>query len=283
MRHAKKQSQTNGPFLKTALVLWTLALCGIFLVLPYVGALENKALAAAAARAHLEVRGLLAISVVQAALLLAVAVVVGQWAAWKLGLGTPLIVALLNRRPAPENTLSTLPIAFALGIVTALALVLLDRWAFAPIPSVAELLHNAESGSAKPSAWQGFLACFYGALDEEILMRFGLVSLACSGSPHFSTFARGEPQTAAADRPILGGKHLGSRAIRTRTPAGNCCTRAVVGRSCRQGDCTKRGRRPRIWRTVQAFWVGVGNDFSFWRGYRRPRCPRVNLYSVTGG
>jgi len=177
MRHAKKQLQTNGPFLKTALVLWTLALCGIFLVLPYVGALENKALAAAAARAHLEVRGLLAISVVQAALLLAVAVVVGQWAAWKLGLGTPLIVALLNRRPAPENTLSTLLIAFALGIVTALALVLLDRWAFAPIPSVAELLHNAESGSAKPSAWQGFLACFYGALDEEILMRFGLVSL----------------------------------------------------------------------------------------------------------
>ena len=177
MRHAKKQSQTNGPFLKTALVLWTLGLCGVLLVLPYVATLENKALAAAAARANLEVRDLLAISVVQAALLLAVAVVVGQWAAWRLGLGTPLIVALLTCRPAPKKTLSTLLIAFALGIVTALALMLLDRWAFAPIPSIAELLHNAESGSAKPSAWQGFLASFYGALDEEILTRFGLVSL----------------------------------------------------------------------------------------------------------
>jgi hypothetical protein len=67
--------------------------------------------------------------------------------------------------------------AFALVIVMALALMLLDRLVFAPISSVAELIHNAETGSARPSAWQGFLASFYGALDEEILMRLGLLSL----------------------------------------------------------------------------------------------------------
>ena len=149
----------------------------MFLVYPYVTTLENKALAAAAARAHLQVRDLLAISVVQTAVLLAIVVVVGQWAAWKVGLGTPLIVALLARNPAPEKTPSTLLIAFALGVVTALALMLLDRWVFVPIPSVAELISNAGSGSAKPRAWQGLLASFYGAVDEEILMRFGLVSL----------------------------------------------------------------------------------------------------------
>src|SRR5262249_6317294 len=65
MHHAKQQAQANAPFLKTALVLWVLALCGVFLVLPYVATLENSALAAAAARAHLEVRELLAISVAQ--------------------------------------------------------------------------------------------------------------------------------------------------------------------------------------------------------------------------
>ena len=187
MCHAKQQGQTNGLFLRTALVLWTSALCGVFLVLPYLATLENKALAAAAARTHLEVRDLLAFSVLQAALLLAVAVVVGQWAAWKLGLGTPLIVALLTHRPAPEGTLSTLLVAFTLGIVTALALVLLDHWALASIPSVAALIHNAESGSAKPSAWQGFLASFYGALDEEILMRLGVLSLLALA---FRTLAR---------------------------------------------------------------------------------------------
>jgi hypothetical protein len=102
--------------LKTALVLWTLALCGVFLVLPYVATLENKALAVAAARAYLGVPDLVAFSVFHAALLLAVAMVVGQWGAWKLGLGTPLIVALLTCRPAPEKTLPTLLIAFTLGI-----------------------------------------------------------------------------------------------------------------------------------------------------------------------
>jgi hypothetical protein len=171
MRHVEHQA--NGLFSKTALVLWTLAVCGVFLVLPYVATLENKALAAAAARAHLQVRDLLAIFVVQAAVLLAVAVVFGQWAAWKLGLGTPLIVAFLTRRPAPDKTLATLFTAFVLGIVIALALMLLDRWIFAPIPSVAELIRNAENGSAKPGAWRGLLASFYGAIDEEILMRFG--------------------------------------------------------------------------------------------------------------
>src|SRR5262245_52131201 len=232
-----EQAQANAPFLKTALVLWVLALCGVFLVLPYVATLENSALAAAAARAHLEVRELLAISVAQTAVLLAIAVVVGQWAAWKLRLGTPLIAALLTCRPAPEKTLSTLLTAFALGIVTALALMLLDRWVFAPIPSVAELIHNAKSGSAKPSAWQGLLASFYGAVDEEILMRFGLVSLLALV---FRTLARmrraearmrrGGPRIGTADRRVLGGEHCGSDAIWTRTPAGDGRT----GATCRR-------------------------------------------------
>jgi hypothetical protein len=73
MHHAKQQAQANAPFLKTALVLWVLAMCGVFLVLPYVATLENEALTAAAARTHLEVRELLANSVAQTAVLLAIA------------------------------------------------------------------------------------------------------------------------------------------------------------------------------------------------------------------
>jgi Type II CAAX prenyl endopeptidase Rce1-like len=187
MRNAAQQAQASGLFLKTAVVLWVLALCGAFLALPYVATLEHKALAAAAVRTHLEVRELLAISVAQTAVLLAIAAVAGQWAARKLGLGTPLIAAFLTRRPAPERTPSTLSIAFALGTATALALIILDHWVFAPNPSVAELIRNAETGSAKPSAWQGLLASFYGALDEEILIRLGLMSLVALA---FRTMAR---------------------------------------------------------------------------------------------
>jgi hypothetical protein len=186
----------DGPFLKTALVLWVLALCGAVLVLPYVVTLESKALAEAAARTHLEVRELLAISTAQTAVLLGVAVLVGLWAARKLGLGTPLVTALLTRSPAPEETRSTLLIAIALGIVTAFALAALDHWAFARIPSVADLIGNAASGSAQPSAWQGFLASFYAALDEEILMRLGLMSLLALA---FRTLAR----TCGANRELM--------------------------------------------------------------------------------
>ena len=182
-----RRAKTNGPFWKTAFVLWGAALCGVFLVLPYVTTLENKALAAAAARTHLKVGELLAISVIQTAILLAIAVILGQLAARKLGLGTPLIVALLAGRSVSERSLSTLLVALALGIATAVALMMLDHWIFAPIPAVAELMHNAESGSARPSAWQGLLASFYGAITEEVLMRLGLLSLLALG---FRTLAR---------------------------------------------------------------------------------------------
>ena len=57
----------------------------------------------------------------------------------------------------------------------------------APNPSVAELIRNAETGSAKPGSWQGLLASFYGALDEEILIRLGLMSLVALA---FRTMAR---------------------------------------------------------------------------------------------
>jgi hypothetical protein len=182
-----QQAQTKGPFWLTAFVLWVLAFCGVLLVLPYVATLEDKALAAAASRTHLEVKELLAISVAQSAVIFGIAVVGGLWAASKLGLGTPLIAAVLTRRPVPEKTLSTLFIAFALGTATALVLMMLDRLVFTPIPSVALLIHNAEIGGAKPSAWQGLLASFYGAASEEILLRLGVLSVLALA---FRTIAR---------------------------------------------------------------------------------------------
>jgi hypothetical protein len=127
-------------------------------------------------------RNFFAISIIQTAILLAIAVILGQWAARKLGLGTPLIAALLAGRSVPERSLSRLLIALALGVATALALMMLDRWIFAPIPTVAELIHNVENGSARPNTWQGFLASFYGAVTEEILMRLGFAKTGATAS-----------------------------------------------------------------------------------------------------
>jgi len=165
-----------------------------------VATLENKALAAAAARTRFDVRTLLAISFAQSAVLLAIAVVTGLWASRKLGLETPLIAAYLSHRAVPEKTRSTLLIAIALGVATGLTLMILDHWLFAPIPSVAKFIRSAESGSAKPAAWQGLLASFYGALDEEILMRLGVMSLLALA---FRTLARMRGPRPVRFRPLM--------------------------------------------------------------------------------
>src|SRR5215813_12489268 len=72
MGHAKQQTQTNGPSLKARVHS-----LGLGTVRRISSPLENEALAAAAARTHLDVRELLAISVAQTVVLLAIAVVVG--------------------------------------------------------------------------------------------------------------------------------------------------------------------------------------------------------------
>ena len=167
----------NGPFLKTAFVVWLLGVIGGIMVLPYVASLEPKAIAAAAARYHIAPYQVMALSIAQTAVFLAVAVVVGLWAARKVGLGTPLLAALFSRNPAPKHTGWTLLLAVVAGVTTALLIIALDRFVFAPIPSVAELTNNARGSGGHPVAWQGFLASFYGAFDEEILLRLGVLSL----------------------------------------------------------------------------------------------------------
>src|SRR5262249_18820586 len=138
--------------------------------------LEHQALAAAAAKSHLSVAVLLALSMVQSAVLLGIAVVAGLWAARKLELRVPLIAALVSGAPFPKRIGSTLLLAAGLRVLSGAALVALDRWMFAPLPSVAVLIRAAGQGHG-PGAWQGLLASFYGALDEEILMRLGLLSV----------------------------------------------------------------------------------------------------------
>ncbi len=170
MSEANVETRTAKPFLKTALVLWILALCGMALVLPYALHIEAKVLAEAAARKGLEPAVLLAISLAQSAILFAIAAFAGLWAARKLGLGAPVIEAWLTRSALPKWTAWTLIFAVLVGVLTAFAIIALNKWVFAPIVP-------ASPAVANPAAWQGLLASFYGGIDEEIMMRLGLLSL----------------------------------------------------------------------------------------------------------
>lgn len=160
---------------------WLLGLVGAVLILPYALALQQAALAAASARSHLTVVQLLLVSTAQTMVLLLAAVLAGLWASRKLGLAIPLLSAWLTRRPVPPDTGRTLLLALAFGLAVGLVLVALDRFVFASMLSVADVVKGAAGGGARPNAWQGLLASFYGAIDEEILMRLGLMSVLALG------------------------------------------------------------------------------------------------------
>jgi len=164
-------------FLKKALFLWTLAVVGAVLALPYTVALEHGAVIAAAQQKHMSTGMLLSLSVGQSLVILAVAVSAGLWAAGKLGLRTPLVDAVVFRTRTAAGSYVTLLFAAAAGVVTGILLLAADHWIFAPIPSVAEFLRTAGATGSSRNPWYGFLASFYGGLDEEILMRLGLLSL----------------------------------------------------------------------------------------------------------
>ncbi len=159
------------------MALLGLGLCGAVLILPYIAALTPRVFETAASRTHLAVWQVLALSVVQSAVLLAVAVVSGLWTARKLGLGTPLLSACFSGPPALDAARRTLLVAVAVGAITALVVLAMDGFVFAAFPSVAAFISKAQGGAGRPTAWQGFLASFYGAFDEEILMRLGLLSV----------------------------------------------------------------------------------------------------------
>ena len=171
----------RAPFGRTAAVLWLLGIAGAAAAMPCVGRLESKVLAARAAKLHLTTIQIYAIGIGEAALLIAVAVLLGLFAARKVGLGVPLIGALVSGQGLPKNWFATLILALIAGAAAGWALLGIDKSVFAPMPSVAALIAKAASGATHPEPWQGVLASFYGAFDEEILVRLGLLSLLALG------------------------------------------------------------------------------------------------------
>ena len=142
---------------RTGAVLWVAGVVGACLVLPYTLELEGSVLQASALRSGLSVASLIAISVAQAAILLAVATFAGLWAARKIGLH----VGAVGRGVA---------LAIGLGVACGVVLVLLDQTVFPPLVPRA-------NATANPAIWKGLLASFYGGIDEELLLRLGLLSL----------------------------------------------------------------------------------------------------------
>jgi membrane protease YdiL (CAAX protease family) len=92
----------------------------------------------------------------------------------RVGLGAPLLRAwLAGDATAPRQFLASLPLAAGLGVAASIAIVVLDVFVFGP--NLGTALPAAQQ--QQPDVWLGLLAALYGGIDEEILLRLGLMTL----------------------------------------------------------------------------------------------------------
>jgi membrane protease YdiL (CAAX protease family) len=144
---------------------------GTVAVMPYAMELTSEQFEKAVTKTGLSAAALVAISILQTAVLLAVAVSVGLWAARKSSLRAPVSEALVRRQPIGPVVKEFAVLSLIVGTAAGLVVVLLDLLAFQPLMRGAELPKLTE-----PALWKGALASLYGGITEELLCRLFLLS-----------------------------------------------------------------------------------------------------------
>jgi hypothetical protein len=114
---------------------------------------------------------MIALSLLQNAVILAVMVGVGLLAAGAIGLDLPILRALLSGEPILPLLMAVAPLAILAGSLSALLLLALEVGLFRP-----RMPEAMKTNAQNPTAWQGFLASFYGGINEEIMLRLFVVS-----------------------------------------------------------------------------------------------------------
>jgi membrane protease YdiL (CAAX protease family) len=161
--------------LKHAALLWVMGVIGGVAVMPYALALQADML-----RPLLEKQGLTLfkvglIGVFQTAVLVLLAVPLGLWAARRVGWKAPVSEALLRRQPIPASAREGVWSALVLGTFSGAAIVALDLAVFLPRIPKLQAINRTFAEHAPLSS--GVLACLYGAITEELLLRLFVMSL----------------------------------------------------------------------------------------------------------
>ncbi len=182
---------------KIALILWLACLVGVVAIIPYSLTLQAPALARLD-RPLPPMPVLVLLSLVQNGLLLAVAVAAGLFFAYRIGLGAPALEAKLAGEPVGARVRALIVPSVALGVAASLVIILLEVFVFMPALR-AELGAAAQTlltPGVAPPPWQGFLASFYGGIDEEVLLRLFLLSLLAFLGKFLSHTPEGRPTLA---------------------------------------------------------------------------------------
>jgi membrane protease YdiL (CAAX protease family) len=182
---------------KIFFILFGASTFGLVAILPYVLELQAETLKRTPLPLPLPL--LLTLQVVEQALLFAVLIALGLFFASRIGLGAPLLEAFLKGESIKDRLRAIAPISIIIGVLGSVLIILLDVYVFQPALK-AQLGSQASalglSPAVAPAAWKGFLASFYGGLDEELLLRLCVMSFLAWLGRFISKTADGKPTTA---------------------------------------------------------------------------------------
>lgn len=157
------------------LVLWGASILGAVSVLPYALSLQTAALQ----NLPIPIETLILASIVQSAILFGLAIFIGLLLAKRTGLELPILEAKLAGQAVGEQLRSILVPSLVIGFLASVLIIALENFFFQPALRM-ELDNTAQAldlHSAQPPAWMGFLASFYGGINEELLLRLFIFTL----------------------------------------------------------------------------------------------------------
>lgn len=188
---------TKKPFnWKIFFILLAASVFGVVAVLPYALALQADVLAGLELPIPFPL--LILIQVLQSAVLSAIAIFIGLLLANRIGLGLPILEAKLTGESVAARLKAILLPSVLGGVGASILIILLDQFVFQPglLAQLGDKANALALQTAQPVAWQGLLASFYGAINEEILLRLFLLSLLAWLGKFISHTPEGNPTLA---------------------------------------------------------------------------------------
>jgi len=166
---------------------------GLFAIVPYSLALQQNTLADLQLPLPLII--LIPIQIISQTLIFGIFIAIGLFFAKRIGLGTPILEARLNGEAVAEKVRAILPISIILGIIASLLIIGLEVLIFQPalIQQLGDKANTLSLETFQPAAWKGFLASFYGGINEEILLRLIVMSFLAWLGKFISKTADGKP------------------------------------------------------------------------------------------
>lgn len=141
-------------------------LLGIVAIFPYLLAVQKDLLRSIPIPLNL----FIGIQIIQSLILFLIALFVGLLLAPKVGFTFPLLEAIVSKSNVSAVLRSIAPLSLILGSLTGIAIIVFD-YIFMQMG-----VKLGDSGT-DILLWKRFLACFYGGINEEVLMRLFLMTL----------------------------------------------------------------------------------------------------------